>query len=462
MTTLSAGIISKVKSILTTRYFLVFIIAVTCLQGLWYALNFRPSILDEGRHIGMIEVYTDQWSPFIANQDPKNDALGDTTRDPSYFYYYMLSIPDRVVNLVYSSERFTVTFLRIIHIAVFALGIYMYDKFFRRIGASTAISRLALLFLVLTPAVAVLPGVVNYDNFVFLFSGLLLLQAASLIGEKHIKLNQVLLFLCTVLFGSLIKYTFLALAFPVTVYVLYVVAKSRKVSVFKLDGYRNFTTMALLILSVVGLILFIERPVSNYIQYSSFSGDCIALHGEERCSENYVQRRNTNALDRKPSDFTPVNLYEYTFIDWIPNMVLTQVRLNPWDAPSKVLHALYFLSLFTGVFFILVYLRNLLTNKNFVLMLFSILVFSSILLLTNYKIYQDLGEVVATSSRYLLPVQPLFMVTAMICTYWLVRKYKKIQILILCFVLACFVFGGGVLTYNAAAPAELRWNYKEN
>jgi hypothetical protein len=449
-------VFKKIKEFLNSKYFLGIILFLVVFQGLWYAVNFRPSILDEGRHIGFIELYSDKINPFIANQNEASDYLGETTRDPSYFYYYFLSYPQRVAEQITDSYRFQVTFLRIIHILVFALGVYVYDKFFRKLGFASYMSRLVLLFLALTPAIAVLPGVVNYDSFVFFLSGLLLLQAAKLLKNKHITINDLLIYALIFLAGLMVKYTFIALSVPVTIYVVYKLHKRKKLRIDK--SVKTLKTY-IMIFAVLALgILVAERHLYNLIKYQDLTPSCIEIIGEDRCYENYVQARNIDALNRKSDDFIAKNLYEYTFSDWIPNMVYTQVRLNPWDSPSKILHSVYFAAFFGGLIVILIYLRDILKKENLKFLLFISTFFGSVLLLTNYQSYVKLGEVVATSSRYLLPVQLLFMIIVFCAVSKMLGKRHRIKLLLVTLLLLSFIFGGGVLTYNSTVPDNLYWN----
>jgi hypothetical protein len=449
-------IFKKIIELFNSKYFLGFILLLVFFQGLWYAVNFRPSILDEGRHIGFIELYADRVNPFISSQNEESDFLGETTRDPSYFYYYFLSVPQRITEQITDSYRIQVTVLRIIHILVFALGVFIYDKFFRKLGFASYEYRPVLLFLVLTPAIAVLPGAVNYDSFVFLMSGLLLLQAAKLLKNKSITINDLLIYALIFLTGLIIKYTFIVLSVPVTIYLVFKLLKRKKLGIAK--SIKTAKTY-ILIFAVLALgMLVAERHVYNLVKYQDLTPSCIKIKGEDRCYKNYVQARNIDALNRKPADFNAKNLYEYTFSDWVPNMVYTQVRLNPWDTPSKILHSVYFALFFGGLVAILIYLRDILKKENLKFILLTSTFFGSVLLLTNHQSYVKLGEVVATSSRYLLPVQPLFMIIVLYAVSKILGKRYRIKLLLLALLFISFIFGGGILTYNRTVPDNLYWS----
>jgi hypothetical protein len=445
--------------------FFLLILAVALIQGLWYALTFQPSILDEAVHVGFMRLYADEINPFINQQNTNWDWLGDITRNASFFYYYILSFPLRVVQVFSDSYMLQVVFLRLLHIGFFLGGIFAYKKFFNKLGISENLSNVVLLFLILTPALSILPGVVNYDSVVFLFSGLLLYQAAIFVENNKITLNNFLYINFIIIFGTLIKYSFLALVLPVAIYLFYDVIKNKKyVLASKPLKKKVKLKQAVLMFAVFfGMILVVERPVSNMIVYGNPSPSCINLYGTERCSQNHTARRNIAALESRPINFEPKSLYQYTVSDWLPNMVRTQVRLNPWDVPSNVMLALYYVGFFGGIVLVLIYLRSLMRLWCFSLILISITIFTVVLLLQNYKSYVNLGEVVATSSRYLLPVQPLFMLAVLASLYWLLREYKNLQKILFFAIVSCFIFfGGGISTYYNTADPELRWSNLDN
>ncbi|HSX27213.1 MAG TPA: hypothetical protein VLG25_00335, partial [Patescibacteria group bacterium] len=113
----------KIQNLLASQIFFRLIIALSVLQGTWYALSFRPYIFDEGVHIGFIEVYTERLNPFISTQHPSLDFLGEITRNTSYLYYYLMSWPLRLINFLTGSEFSRIVFLRLLHVALFAGGL---------------------------------------------------------------------------------------------------------------------------------------------------------------------------------------------------------------------------------------------------------------------------------------------------------------------------------------------------
>jgi hypothetical protein len=452
-------LLKTLKNLLISPWAIRAILLIVVAQGLWFAFSYQPSIFDEARHIGFIDLYTEQLSPFIDVQEERYDHLGEVTREPSYLYYYVMSFPLRLIQYITSSFMAAVIFLRILHIAAFALGIYLYDKTLVRLGFSVAISRLSLLALVLTPAVAVLPGAITYDNITFLMSGLLMYFASGVVMKKS-KLNvrNSLMILVVMVFGVLFKYTFLALAVPVFLVLFWCVIRGKlKLALRKKDLKDKFNVI-LAIMFLGGLVLFIERPLANTIEYGYVIPKCSQVMETERCLKNYTERRNITARQNKPDDFEAVNFYEFTVSDWAQNMVVTQIRLNFWNPPSRILLLMYSSAFFSGIFLLVYYLRDLAKRRGFVFSLVSIVSLSLVLLVSNYRAYASLAMVVATSSRYLLPVEPLFIALVIWCAHRFLPSNKHLRILILSTGLLILVFRGGVYTYERNVDEAVRWN----
>lgn len=453
---MSIDVYKKVRDILSSKVFLVVLVAIVLLQGIWYALSFQPSILDEGRHIGFIELYSDRVSPFIAVQSPESDWLGEVTREPSYLYYYVMSWPLRVINLLTTDSRLQVISLRLMNILFFAGAIILYDKFFRKMGISAALSRVVLLFLIITPAIAVLPGVVSYDNLMFLLSGWLLYLTACSVKTKTINYRLLALVLLIALFGTLTKYTFVVLAIPLVVFLAVDIIKNKKLTMPKVVFSK--VSIALAVLLLTGLGLFVERPVKNVLSYGDIAPSCADVLTEDRCLKYYVYERDAKALSNRAVGFNPKSLYEYTFVDWLPNMIRSQVRLNPWEAPILAMFALYSITVFGGAVLVLVYIRELMKARIFRLIMIAAVFYSLVLYLNNYLDYLRLGEVVATSSRYLLPVQPLIMLLVAAAIVRLLGKYKRSLLMSFFVLLLIFATGGSIITYLKTSSPELRWS----
>ena len=331
----------------------------------------------------------------------------------------------------------------------------MFERALRKLNFSSLISRLSLLFLVLTPSVALLPGAINYDNVVFFFAGLLFLNVAKILRSKIVNPNTAIQFLAICMFGILIKYTFVAIAVPAALFILVHVIRSKKA--FRPSLNLRNVDKYLLSVFLVGLVLFIERPVTNLVSYGRFAPRCASIIGDERCSKNYTQKRNIDALQNKDGSFQPKSVYQYTFVDWVPNMIRSQVRLQPTDAPNKSILLLYYVGLFGGLSLIAYWLHRLKRSKATLFAMWSVLSLSLALLFTNYLSYKRLGIVVATSSRYLLPAEPFFIALVLSAFAMTFRKHKLLLLPLVALLLFAFISAGGVLTYLHSTSEIARW-----
>jgi len=455
---MSGSFYHKLKLFLKSKLFLRILLFIVVVQGFWYAFSFMPSLFDEPNHLGYIEMYSEQLSPFISSQDPAWDVLGETTRNPSYLYYFLMSMPLRLFKLLgFSSFAYTVV-LRLIHTAIFAIGIYVFEKALRKMNFSKVVSRLSLLILVLTPSVAILPGAISYDNVSLLFAAFLFLSAAKLLNSRRVTQDQLLLYSLIVLFGSLMKFTFIALAAPVSVFLAFHLIKKKKLKTTRIGEFKSKSSIFLLVMLLIGLVLFIERPVMNIIQYGEITPECPSILDEQRCGQNYTQQRDISALKTKSDDFQPKSPYEFTVIDWIPGMIRSQVWLTPWDAPKSAMLIMYSLSFFSSVFLIILWLHSFIKKRSFVLALWSVVSLSLILLMVNYLSYRRLGQVVATSSRYLLPVEPLFIALALTSIGYSIRRKTHLILFIALIIAFVFVREGGLQTYRNSAPESVYWS----
>ena len=223
----------RLKTFAASKLFLKVIVLLVLAQAAWYAFTFVPSIFDEATHLGFIEMYSERLNPFIVLQDTNWDFLGETSRNPSYLYYYLMSLPLRLMQFLGFTTFGYVVVLRLLHTLIFAAGVVIFDKALRNLKFSKVVSRLSLLALVLTPSVAILPGAISYDNVAFLFAALLFLSASKILKSKSLDQDQVVKYLLIAIFGSLMKYTFIAVAIPVSLFLLVNSIKNNKFKTIK-------------------------------------------------------------------------------------------------------------------------------------------------------------------------------------------------------------------------------------
>lgn len=355
---------------LGSNKFFYLICLVVALQGLWYALSYQPIIFDEGRHIGTIQRYTGQISPFFSEQPESWDGLGETTRDPSYLYYYIMSWPLRVVSPILSSQYSQVVFLRITSIVFCVLALFVFRKAFTLAGIDKRIINTGLLFFILLPSVALFPGVAHYDNPILLLYAVLIWLAIRCVQSNKVRIADLFFIAIISLLGSLVKFQFIALFMPVIAYLAW--HYLRNIGVKKLpdqfvSGWKKLSLLkqiGLVSLLVVSSLLFVERSVTNVVVYGQIQPDCQKIMSEERCSIGFTAQRNLDLLNNKPDDFSPASPYDYTLRDLIPAMVISQaVPISGMQSVKVLIFAVYTF-FFGACLLILINLRRLISNRS--------------------------------------------------------------------------------------------------
>lgn len=448
--------------LLASRKFFYFVLALAALQGVWYALGFAPSIYDEGVHLGIINAYSHHLSPFISKQPTSLDSLGQITSNSSYLYYYLMSWPLRIMQLFTDNTQAQIIFLRLLNVAMFTGGLFAYGKLLYRSRVSRAVTNVALLIVILIPATAPLPGAVNYDNAVFLLSGLLLYLTVSIISGRTLTFKQASSFMILGLLGSLVKFEFLALFAPVALYVLVClyrrgpsrVAAGLVNSFKKMRPHYSYLLLAVLILS---LGLFIERPVVNELKYHNVNPQCEQILSKERCMKNYTAARNITLREDKPANFMPANPVKYFVHFWAPGMMSTQTVLLGGETPFRAMTVFSYGLASAGTILILLYLRDFLKKREYRLLLIIMAAYGLLLAAYNYDAYREYASPVAITGRYLLPVMPIFVFFALLALVSMLRKYPKILLLGCVGAILLLANGGGIITYMMDVPSRLYW-----
>lgn len=438
------------------------ILALAVAQAAWYSLSFQPTIFDEGVHIGSIQAYSESWSPIIHDQNPKWDYLGEIAREGSYLYYYVMGYPYRLIDFFTDDYMVQVLVLRVINIGFFVGGLVVFRRvLLEATGDSKALVHSALLIFILTPAVALLPGAVNYDNLVFLLFSLLLLVAVKIVNDQKIDTTNVLVLVSLGLLVSVIKWTSIALIVPVFGYVLYLVTR-RLLATPKLQWgdiwnhniNRRFYISVILLF--VSLAVFIERPVYNYIEYGKPDPACEKVLTHERCLDFPGYAIYYEIDQNKPDSFRPVNPTQYFLEMWAPGMLLTQVSVLP-PATLSVIKLVFYTLIPLGIVFSLIFIRDFLTRHSNQLLLFTAVLFSALLFFFLYRSYTVHGIPAAIRSRYLIPIMPIALYFILASYRRLVRANRVAMAISLLFVLALFTQGGGAITYLLTAPQNLYW-----
>lgn len=468
------SLIQNIIKFISSKKFFSIILILVAFQGLWFATTHRPSIYDERFHYDYISLYTEQYSPFISEQDPKWDIIGDATRNPSYLFFYLMSWPLRIIQAATDNYMIKVISLRVIFLGFFLGGLIFFKRLLEHIGSSKATSNAVILFIALIPAFAPFSGVISYDNLVFFLTPIFFLLLLKSL-DKNCKTTDILNLVSLSIFISLVKFPALPLVVPAMMLFLVIKLRRHGLSWFRNiynDIKKNIRTFPM-ILSLLTVILFtglfLERPIKNLIEYKSPTPECYSIISEERCSKNYTAARNIEFLDKKSSNFKPIDPFNYLLTYWLPGVIKTEYRVAPTvKVPAMVPFA--FGVTLLGITLVLIYLREILKNNIRLTAIVGIcFAYTVLLILYNYHMYLTFGQPIAIKIRYLLFVLPIFVYLlaesiSVVIKY--VSKNRQIQsvikLIILVFGVGVAMVGGGGVSSMALSANQVEWNNKHS
>ena len=466
-----AGLTDVITVAIASRVFFGFILLMSVVQGMWYALSFRPFIFDEPRHIQFIDMYTHTLNPLISVQTQNLDVLGQVAREPSYLYYYAMSFPLRFFHLITDSQQAHIILLRFVSIGIFVVSLLLLKKLFDEIGLSKAISNLVLFIFIMLPVTGTIIGSVTYDTAVLPLIFLMLLCTTRVLRSKQINVRLVLFFYVIACVASVIKYTSLPIAVTCTFIIFHHYGRYYKTDFKKLFKHcqNQLTTQRPIINIILGLILVaatfvaIERPIKNMVSYHNISPSCARtlppVEAESRCIKNYTYKRDVEFKKDKPADFAAVDQTRYFLTTWVPGMLYTSEQQYPGASAvrfSRHFHNMIFLA---GLALILLALREALRrNKLLHVLLWTTIAYSFSVFLSNYDGYARLGKPVAINARYLLPVLPLFIgILLFSCSILFKRNGHKLVLVSLLIYILTLTQGGGIISYIMNGNNNIYW-----
>jgi len=461
------------RSFVASRPFLFFVIGLAVFQGLWFALTFKPILFDELRHIQFITFYSHLVSPFVGHQTPDMDFMGQVVREPSYLYYYVMSLFMRLFEAVTPSYELQVILLRVVNIGLFVLSMFLFRKLLREQKVSSAIANVTLLAFLLIPSVGAMIGAVTYDIGVLPLIFWMLILTTRILRQNKIMLQTVVWLVVTVCVASVVKYTSLPIAAICFVaVVMHAISVGRKQKgrfvaglTSQFGSIPNKNKILLGAVLVVALGLFIERPVVNLLKYKDMAPTCFVTlpknEASTRCVKNYVYQRDALFLSMKSDGFKPVDPVNYFLTTWVPGMHSTTIQQYPTAPPLGVMVGLYYLLIIGGVMVIAMAVRELSKNPFDRLMIAVAVVYALSVFYSNYKGYVHLAQPVAITARYLLPVLP-------ICIYLLIRSLQIVAsrrmraylVLVMIPYLLVSTQGGGMITHLISADKSFYWENK--
>ena len=477
----------KIVTVFASNKFFYGCLGFFVLEAAWIALTARyPQAFDEQFHLGIIQQYSHQWSPFFSRQPSGADRLGPLIANPSFLYQYLLSFPYRLLAYTVNNMTAQVIALRCINIGLFAWGLWVFRRLLLQSPASKALVHVTLLFFILIPVVPLLASQINYDNLFIPVVGLSLLWTMRLVetwrARKVLSFEQVLRLSILCLFASIIKYPFLPI-FAVLGLVILLVAWHARSSL--VDSWQK----QLRVLSKVRLgvymafllgasMLWLGSYGLNVVRYHTLLPSCEKVLSVQRCLAYSPWARDYNFAHNgmpKPN-VTSILAYTEAWIDQsLTELVFTISSRFADDGitvsyyvspPLPAVGLLAKVVLWSGAILTLWFSRRLLRIRLIQISAAVLVLYVGSLWLRNFQDYLRTGYPVAVHGRYLLPLLPLVLLAIALCYSWTFRSRPLRKILphysgrvgLVAIALFLLLQGGGIVTYIVRSNVDWFWD----
>src|SRR3990167_1470786 len=296
--------VTLLARVLGSNWFFSFLVVFFLFQTIWIALsNIYPMIFDEEYHLGIIDIYSHQISPFISTQPPEASFHGDITRYGSYLFHYVMSAPYALITNFTNYIHIIVILMRLICIGFVVAGLFVFRAFLIRSGLTKSLAHLSIAFFTLIPLVSFALSQVNYDSLAFLLTASIFYLAIRSIEKNDKQIFWVILLLSISSLASLVKFTTLPIAFSCVLFVFIILWRKNKTKTFEvlIKQAKKLPKAQLIIASlffIFSLGMFTERYGVNMVQYRALEPKCDRIHSEESCIDYTVWRRDTSWKQR--------------------------------------------------------------------------------------------------------------------------------------------------------------------
>lgn len=473
--------ITLLTRILGNNWFFAAIIGFFLLQTIWIALSaIYPMLFDEEYHLGIIDIYSRQLSPFIYIQPPEASFHGDITRYGSYMFHYLMSFPYRLTQFFNLDLQSTIIAMRLVCIGFVVAGLFVFRAFLLRAGLSKSLSHLAIGFFTLIPLVPFAMSQINYDSLAFLLIATIFYLAIRSIGSSK-QIHWIVSLLSVSALACLVKFTILPIAFSAVLFVGIVLYKKHKKQTFKFLGQqiKNLPKLQLIGLSLLFIFaigMFGERYGTNIVKYHNIEPKCHKIHSRDSCIQYTVWKRDTswkanNDAINKPRD----NPLQYTTSYWAPHIFndffVTAAFVYPVEKPLEIRYlpttmkasagnpvlryAGWAILAISAVVLAVTWRRLPLATFRY-LVLMTVIIYAVSLWTRNYSDYINIGSGTAAQGRYFIPLLiPIFAMVGLAFRHYLVRIRYQIAFLAVC---GLFLSqGGGVANYILYSNAQWYW-----
>lgn len=454
----------------TSQYFFVAIIILFVIQAVWIAFSFRyPMIYDESFHVDATRFYSEHISPYISTQPKYYDTYGSLSHGGATLYHYVMSFPYRLVSLFTNDFAVYIVTLRIINVAMFAFGIYLFNVLFRRMNVRQRYVNIGLLIFTLIPLTTFTAATTNYDNMMFPLGVLYVILCLEIIKSKRINTNYLMWLVILGCVTSLVKFTFLpifAISFIFLSIYLYrkhgSKLKSKIVQSFQTNSKRQMFTISIVAFIAIGW--FSSIYLYNIVAYRSLTPACEQVLNQNRCKNNSIGLRDNTALaTRNTRELTgPSGFSTLWFAQMVSWSAITGGHPDGGPVvipkPLPIIYETIFFASVIGITFLLYAWKTLFSDISWYLLVTIALFLVLIVFLQNYYTYIHLHAPYAIQPRYLLFAMPILIVMCVMAAANAlanVRRVYKYTLLIVFF--ALMTQGGGVTTHLLISDDSWYW-----
>ncbi len=477
--------ITLLQKIFGNNWFFTFVVVFFLFQTIWIALSgIYPMLFDEEYHLGIIDIYSRQISPFISVQPPEAAFHGDITRYGSYLFHYVMSVPYTVITQFTNDLHVIVVAMRLICIGFVVGGLYVFRAFLLRAGLTKGLTHLSIAFFTLIPLVPFAMSQLNYDSLAFLLIATIFYLAIRSVESSKNQVIWIVSLLSISSLASLVKFTILPIAFSSVLFVSIMLWRRYGKKVLKVVSkqVKKVSKIKLVLASiffVFSIGMFAERYGTNIVVYHAIEPKCDRIHSEESCAEYTVWRRdnswkqNNDALGSKrdnPAVYTATYWVPHIFSDFFvtasfvyDNNQPLQIRYLPTtmqaSAGNPVMRVAGWLLLPISLIIFAISWKKLPLRRFRYLVLMTVVIYSVSLWLRNYSDYLNIGAGTAAQGRYFIPLLiPILAMTGLAFRYYLARIRYQAVFLVLC--LLIFTQGGGIANYILYSNS--RWYWPDN
>ncbi len=428
-------IFEKTKAFIGSRRFLIFIFVWFVFQAGWMSFSNRYNAPhDEASHVSSISEYSaNGFSPILRLENLEDGSHYKSTYSTSYFYYYTMSVPYKVVTSLSGSKFIMLAVMRFINLVISFVGLYVLVKLLKRLMPRQPVMTNFVAFTyVCTTVYTYIAGGVSYDNM-----QLLMLFASFYFFIDYFKAQRLQTIMWFILFSSLAvvtKFTSLLIVVPLFAYLLYRIVRDwgefnklfKRFFIYK-DKIRvkNLTAFIFFILVILAVL---HRPINNIVKYGTPEPRCRQVYSLDVCLRDGLFERNYK-LRNINKDTDRINLYTYYFGLWINNMRNTTFGIyNSTQArdDTALIRGASWLLIFVTPLLIYSQRKKLAQDRTRAALISVAGIYCLILVLKNYSTYLELGAPLALQGRYILPVLPfLYLASAIILDGVFTKKWAK-------------------------------------